>query len=777
MSSFISPENAGALDVSSSCFLFASAGSGKTKVLVDRFVKLLVCGCLPHEIMCVTFTNAAVNEMDSRIAKILKDISLSEHAQVLAYLEYLGIKNIPPELIKRAKCLFTEWLGFSNKLNIVTIHSFCQSILEKYPREAGLYPNFAIMDQADISDCLEEAKKVFFKKVGQNDDESTKNLAEILSHYSFGDLLEKIFSMYAKFKRFLQKNQSIEEYCTKLYSFFNVKDIRDIDPTMKNLCLTKDGKIRKKIAIPGLGAEEIQSIAQIVSDNRTSMNKLLTVRKTKEFLKIASQILMECDYIKTKRNMLDFTDIIHKTSALLKNSDYSATIFAQINNSIKHIMIDEAQDMNVDQWTIISQIVENTFNSNQSKTIFIVGDYKQSIYSFQDANPAHLTNFHRYCSQLLPLSGKNLKTISLNTCYRCSNEVINLVNSFFPHVFKNYQNHIAATEKKGLVQFIHLANQNEAVANFVLDLINNENISPKNIMLLTRSRTENINAVIDILEENGVQIDGISKININDLAIIQELVAFGEVSINTNNNCAMFKILENQRIHDQPMNKQKLYDLFQNRSSFVFDQINNLELISTTAKAKTSSPFDFFYYVAQKHFKNISQQEYAHIKDFLNTTQTYCEKYGNSLEKFIKWLGTHKIEYKSQKIDSDHLKINTIHGSKGLESPIVILIDFSIEADKNKMTFVWQETDNLFGNVPEPDFLPFFIKPPEKDSFEEIREIVKSCYNHEKEELLRMLYVAVTRAKDRLYILGPFCKNGFFETMKDTYVHRSLSSK
>ena len=115
-----------------------------------------------------------------------------------------------------------------------------------------------------------------------------------------------------------------------------------------------------------------------------------------------------------------------------------------------------------------------------------------------------------------------------------------------------------------------------------------------------------------------------------------------------------------------------------------------------------------------------------------------------------------KIQQQSQ--DSDGIRIATIHSSKGLESPIIFLLDFDLEIDKAKVKFIWRETE---------DDILFFIKPSKNDSFDDIDNIIIEEYSEENKELLRLLYVGMTRPRDSLYIIGDENSKGSFKIIKE----------
>jgi ATP-dependent helicase/nuclease subunit A len=213
--------------------------------------------------MCVTFTNAAVHEMEARIRSILEKLTVSDDSQIISYLnKVLNIKIVDEFLINRAKSLIFSWQENTHSLSIVTIHSFCQNLLRKYPIEAEIHPEFTIIDDIEIEDYINLAKKNFFNNTIKNLDNSVSTLSRFLSTHYFEELLEKIFELFPKFRRFTNKNPDIDLYIEHLKKIFHIEFYKNIPNKymlkfknigeIENYFLTKTGNIRKN-----LNAEEM----------------------------------------------------------------------------------------------------------------------------------------------------------------------------------------------------------------------------------------------------------------------------------------------------------------------------------------------------------------------------------------------------------------------------------------------------------------------------------------------------------------------------------------
>lgn len=788
-----------ATDTTSSCFVFASAGTGKTKILVDRFIKHLIFGCKPQDILCVTFTNAAVYEMETRITSILEKLALDEDDYVSVYLrEVVCINNDPSEsLIEKVKGLFFEWMDNLSALKIVTIHSFCQSLLRKFPLEAGVSPDFEVMDDTDSVEVINLAKESFFKKISQTHDDSVRDLANILSTYSFDEFIEKIFSSSSKLIRFFNFNNDIGEYKEKLKKIFHVKHFSEIDQkylcklkeyeNLEDLFLTKNGSIRKRIKIPNFTESEINEIAEIIYENKNNENKEAVINKTCLFLNIAKQMYDEYQQIKADRNFLDFADIIHKTDFLLHDSDAKEFALSQIARSIKHIMIDEAQDMNSDQWRLVSYISDEIFSNNDynnSGTIFVVGDLKQSIYSFQDASPKLFIEFYKKCKETLPQTGRKFKTVSLNISYRSLPKILNLVDRVFHGEFDGYKSHTpfrkGEGQNEGIAELIHInsfqydddndeINESDEIVSFIKNLVNTGNIKPNEIMILAKNRSDIPDKLIERLSNSGIKVSGKDRIVLNESLLVMDILALAEFAMNNNDDYALCCILKSPYVFERVLNEEEMFNLCYDREpETVFDRLkkntayrqHNEILTGVIEASKTKLLFEFFYYITSNIIRCYTQQDTDILTSFLETILKFSDKKSDSISEFITWFKDNNIQISRSQQDNDDenggVKICTIHGSKGLESKVVILLDFRRHADKNKVKFIWVESMN--------DMI-FFIKPSGSNTFEEAQNIIDTCYSDDNTELLRLLYVAMTRARDQLYVMGPFVNNnhGIFD--------------
>ena len=302
-----------ATDVTTSCFVFASAGSGKTKILVDRYIKSIYLGLKPQDILCITFTNAAVFEMESRISDILEKLYLNGDNFTAKYLkETLNLKDISSNDVKKAEDLFFKFQDKLSRLKITTIHSFCHDLLQQFPLEAGISPNFRILDETEALQLVQKAKDLV---LGRIPEDIVKKLSRMISIKTLEDFVNRIYQYLPKFIDFFKHNEPLENYGQKISKLFELTPFQDFsfeqedfikehfaNDNLDEVYLTKTGTLRKKV--PFADNAISQQISEIVLKNSLRQKKLKTIDKTCAFLKLVKEIVDEYQKLKNTANRL-----------------------------------------------------------------------------------------------------------------------------------------------------------------------------------------------------------------------------------------------------------------------------------------------------------------------------------------------------------------------------------------------------------------------------------------------------------------------------------------
>ena len=765
-----------ALDIRSSCFVFASAGSGKTKTLVDRYVKLLVSGKKPRNILCLTFTNNAVFEMQSRISEILKRLLLNQDFAMEYLKNTLNLKFSDSKIQQISKQLFFDFQDDLQNAKILTIHSFCKEILKRFPLETGISLNFEMIDEKLSFDLLSKAKKTTFERIEQTED--FQELVQNISLSKFEELLKSLYSDSLKFELFFEQHEDLNKYEFELAELFRLSsddefseiELKYIEEffrneNLQNLFLTKNGTIRKKL--PGENSELSKSIAEKVFQNFQNDKKKLTIRKTKSFLKVAKLIFDEYNNLKQKKSFLDFSDILIKTKNLLTKKQSKEFVLFKICSELEAVMIDEAQDLSVVQWQLAALFCEEIFSPGNEKTLFIVGDVKQSIYRFQDANHKLFLEFHDHCQKTFEALEKPFKTVCFNRSFRSLPKILDFTdnvfckNSFFAfsQTSADYQRHIPnRKEPTGIVEIVEKS-ETQDIADFIENLISENKLLPKDILILSRSRDRQYNDLIKSLQQKGIKIAPPDRILLNDSFLIMDILGILRVCLNPQNaECDLASILKSPYVFSNPLSDSDLFKICHNRAVPVLENLKNLfpehfSIIEDYIEiSKTLSPLNFLFYISTKLLIYSETEQYI-VSNCLEEAQKFWDNASENFESFLEFFWRNKIWISNQISDQNAIACSTIHGAKGLESKIVILLDFSLKVPKNKLNYVWKYDEKIFFTNKQKQ-IAFFLKPNSSSSFSESDAIVESEYQEEESELFRLLYVALTRAQDNLYIVG-----------------------
>ncbi|MBX9634374.1 MAG: UvrD-helicase domain-containing protein, partial [Magnetospirillum sp.] len=486
-----------AADPEASVWVVASAGTGKTKVLTDRVLTLLLAGTAPHKILCLTFTKAAAAEMSNRIARTLARWATFPDARLSADLTTLLGEPPAPALMTRARRLFAHVLDVPGGMHMETIHAFCQSLLRRFPLEAELAPHFQVMDDRDAGELLEEAKEEVLTRARHGDDSAlAQALADItgrIHETAFPELMGELSSDRGRLKRLLDRHGGVMGIIAELRRMLGLESDDTPDSIIAKACAdaafdvegcrhamralltgTKtdvergqvmerwladpdgraagfgkyklayltatDGTIRKtlctkKIAdIPGVEAalrDEAERLVRVMD----RLKSATIAQCTASLLILGQALLASYERRKQGRALMDYDDLILAARDLLAKDGVAPWVLFKLDGGIDHVLIDEAQDTNPDQWAVVGALTEEFFAGRgareQMRTVFAVGDVKQSIYSFQRADPKAFDDMRRRFAEHVPLAGRKWAEIPLNLSFRSTGAVLDAVNRLF----------------------------------------------------------------------------------------------------------------------------------------------------------------------------------------------------------------------------------------------------------------------------------------------------------------------------------------------------------
>ena len=784
----------------SSVWVSASAGSGKTKVLTDRVLNLLLLSGHPEKILCLTFTKTAAAEMTNRINKVLKSWVIMPDTQLADEISKLTGDEVSSDQLERARRLFALTLETPGGMKIMTIHSFSQSILKRFPLEAGISPHFEVMDDVSAGDVLNTLIQEAFKNT------SLKPAIELLSGYldesALMTLLKETLGMRHRLLE-LTTNSSLNNVINLLKKHFNIKDyysekqiINDFyteTQWAENLktYLTAKFELRAKYT-DNLTAIETYEVYQKVKAFRV-------IQATQALLEVSFYILKLYENHKQASALLDYDDLIHHTENLLSKSGKAAWVLYKLDGGIDHILVDEAQDTNPHQWTIIRMLAEEFFSglgaNEYLRTIFAVGDKKQSIYSFQGAEPQEFERMRQFFEKRVSDSQNTFETVPFNFSFRSTEAILRLVN----FVLRNPQarsgvldpvedgTHLAyRTGQAGLVEIWPLEEAQEddvpegwkppverttvqspitrlaeKIALKIRHMITSKEILESkgrpiqagDFLILVQRRKKFVSELVRFLKEYQIPVAGVDRLVLTDYIAVQDLIGLAKFVLLPEDDLNLAEILKSPLCR---LSEEDLYKVCYDRGNkSVYEQV--CELYPDTAtflqevmdKADKMPPFEFFSYIlsvknGRKYFEaRLGNEVNEALDEFLNLTLTYEQNNIPSLQAFLKWIGDKDIEIKRD-LDQSSLnavRIMTVHGSKGLQGNIVFLPDTRFIPNQ-KPKIMWTENN-----------LPIWT-PQSALKTGPVSHLYDAWQAEQMKEYRRLLYVAITRPMDRLYVCG-----------------------
>lgn len=834
-----------------SVWVEASAGTGKTKVLSDRVLRLLLTGANPSRILCLTYTKAAAAEMNNRIVDKLSKWAVMDDKDLVQELQ-----NLPADtkLIAQARRLFALLLDTPGGIKIQTIHSFCQEILKRFPLEAKVSPYFEVMDERETKETLDQIKQDILINSSPELSQSLNYLTSSCSEYTFPKImssitdncamLENYFSLFNDFnaaidnisaslnldkeltsdslqqqfwndlpqtelKNLIQAlnagTPTSQETALKLSSAIETKNFADYS----SILLNQDGSLKKNFLVKK-SQELFPQAVQIYNTEcirlQQCQNKLQSINlrdSTIAILTLAREIISRYQHRKFVLAKMDYNDLIAKTKSLLMSPQVADWVLYKLDGGIDHILIDEAQDTSPDQWMIVQTLSREFFaglgNKEQQPTIFVVGDRKQSIYSFQGADVVEFTKMHNYFANTSP----NFQTINMEVSFRSTSAVLDMVNSVFTQspatqgVIDDEQSihHITSRIGEGghielwdvtyplsdktsedvwlpPVERINAQSASSLLAQKIAELIKHKVNSHEtkadgtplhysDFLILIQRRNSFAEEMVRACKNIGVSITGIDKIKLNDQIAILDLMSAAKFAILPTDDLNLCCLLKSPLFD---LNDDDLLNLCVDRKdNSVWQQLqNNPKYNSSTDilmqlydMAPATRPFEFFSYILnnlhgrQKFLTRLGSECEDAIDEFINLTLTFEQQCIPALQNFVKWMQADDIEIKRnlEQNDLDAVRLMTVHGSKGLQSPVVILPD-TVRFKTIKQEAGWlQDNNNLF-------------YPLGKDYYnDQCSKLQAKEQAKTTEEYNRLLYVALTRAGEQLYICGYSNKN------------------
>lgn len=777
-----------------SVFLAASAGTGKTKVLCDRFINLMLSGADPEKIMCITYTNSAASEMLERIMSLAKLYSDDETQTQ----EVRGLYR---------KILFSKY-----RLKIQTLHSFCLDIITRYKESKG-FTSKVLIDQA----IKKKALKGIFAGIANNflELEIADSFIMLTRHCAVSIIESRVLALMSKtsdLKGYLAEHKNLEDHVFSLnkaqidfdyelaqkLSFDNeiLINVSRVDKKAEEildalasgdyqalckLVITLDGKPRKLFA----SKKAIQADERIVEFISTMQQKIMHVEQQHKnhmfaklnvaFIKVAKEVLQQYEAFKREKNYIDYDDIILSASELL---EADAGVLYSLDYEIDHILVDEAQDLSEKQWSLI-ELISGEFFAGMgvreiNRTLFIVGDFKQSIFSFQGAEPEIFKSRYRVFSSLSP---DTWKEVVMNRSFRSEQNILKLVNAIFPTLFTDYIEHEPYKINQGHVEVWPLIEpeKNEEQEGWELPsphldshaahykladsictritgwldsgrmIAGHGQIKPQDIMILVRKRSEAVDILAARLRHKGLKVSTPKHGKFTDDLIVMDIISLLEFILNPDDDLNLAGLLKSPFFN---ISEEDLLDIAYKRPGKLLDEVKHKlpsiwnELMHIRQLFEKLSIFGALHMLlsgTSSFHKRFGEAADESIDNFLEAAHKF-EAFGGGIKEFLDYVNFYQIENANQSGESS-IRIMTVHSAKGLQSPIVILAD----AASSETSL----PDDVFFHGRE---LYFSAGAHQKSTtYESVQEAIK---HDDYCESLRLLYVAITRAESELYVAG-----------------------
>ncbi len=869
-----------ASDPERSAWVSANAGSGKTHVLTQRVIRLLLSGARPSAILCLTYTKAAASEMSNRVFDRLAAWATMPDDELKTRIA--DIEGKEPDLFKlaAARRLFAKALETPGGLKIQTIHAFCEALLHQFPLEANVAGHFSVLDDRAAEVLLDDARRALLTSTTPHGD------AELARAFDYvldlGDesgletLLGDIIANRNAIRRFTETaernggvetallarlglspgetERSIAEQYWPLHGlsgatlelYLTLADEkggakaqevayalrlakREADPLaraeiLEKAMLTAKGEpksdsqffVKAMLAdVPALADAVAAARAHVVA-SRDRLKLMRMYRATHAALILADRLNRDYEELKKRRSQLDFEDLITRTADLLTKKDVGPWIHYKLDQGIDHILVDEAQDTSPIQWSVIQSLAEDFFSGDSARptlrTIFAVGDEKQSIYSFQGARPERFSEESDRTRRRVAASGQQFSSIRLPLSFRSTADVLGAVD----HVFTSPENarglsavnepvvhrssrigHPGAVDLWEMIAPEPAAKEEDWTAPFdstpesapaailarrmahtIGNLIGRETIIEKgkarfieagDILVLVRKRDSFVNALTRALKRRGnIPVAGADRLVLTSHIAIQDLLALGRFLLLPEDDlslCALLKSplfdLSEEDVFAVAAYRDDEEGVWSHLQRFAADGHDRfrqvVERLKTFLALSKSLPVHDFYARVLGSFggrRKFLARLGTEVSDILDEFLTFTLDHETSgLPGLQSFISTLELEAPTVKREQDkgrnEVRIMTVHASKGLEAPIVFLVDGGGKAFTHthlpKLRLI--ETDR--DEIPLPVWVPISALANSLTQADTARLQALA-----EEEYRRLLYVGMTRAADRLIICG-----------------------
>lgn len=864
--SAVSAAQARASDPAISAFVAANAGSGKTHVLVHRVIRLMLAGVTPDKILCITFTKAAAANMAERVFTTLgRWVKLDDEA-LAAAIRATGLERVDRATLRRARELFAAALETPGGLKVQTIHALCTRLLQQFPFEANVAAHFAVLDEPEQNEMMERASLGVLLEASANPNSA---IGEALSHamtiaadVTFREMvraacLDRDLLAFAaqgdatKVNALLSQTigvvgnddaQTLDraivegphlpsaqwQEVTKTFMRGSAADQRQATRLTEALAATGAARIAAYLDLfftaDGPRASPITKalrgkapdLAERMDREALRLGPILDRRKavalrdrSQALITIAAEVAGRYRAEKDHRGLLDYDDLIAKTLQMLERMPGS-WVHYKLDRGIDHVLIDEAQDTSPRQWEIVTRLVSEFFagagaRDGVTRTLFAVGDEKQSIFSFQGAVMREFDQRRRGFETSFRSADLTFDTVRFNFSFRSGAGVLSAVDSTFKRaeVYRSVTSDDAGMEPHnalpdaapGVIDLWELETPDPQqdvegwrapfdaveetrpevrlaarIARNVDAMIARETvirdgapgrIGAGDILILVRRRGVLFESIIQALKKAHIDVAGADRLKLTEHIAVIDLMALADALLLPQDDLALavalksplFGLTDEHLMQLAPERKGSLRDALRERAGDLefADAWRQLQACEQQAKG---TPFSFYAWLLggaggrADFLRRLGPEANDALDEFLELALNYERREAASLQGFMHWLRSADIEIKrDMDVARPEVRVMTVHGAKGLEAPVVILAD---------TTMLPQLRDRLIRMPSQLAGTPLCVvwagrQASDPPALAAARRQAKDDVMH---EYRRLLYVAMTRAANRLIVCG-----------------------
>jgi ATP-dependent helicase/nuclease subunit A len=839
-----------ASDPTVSAWVAANAGSGKTHVLAQRVIRLLLRDFDPARILCITFTKAAAANMANRVFDVLRQWIALDDAALAQAMRDIGVNDTGAAQLDRARRLFALALETPGGLKVQTIHAFCTSLLHLFPFEANVAAHFEVLDEITENELLDEITlKVLLEAAANPDSPLGRALATVIAavaDITFREMIREAIRRRDDVTCWVEAAGSTDAAIAQLSQTLGIRvdeaaaetdaemfdesliaasewetiagvlaggsktDVEQgarfqslaalnpaerLETYIDIFCTRKREKTKDSIAT-GKIKKTHPDLYHRLNDERDRVWKLVVRQRaiaardrTSALVTIACAVIGGYRDEKDRRGLLDYDDLIDKTLELLRE-ERAAWVHYKLDRGIDHVLIDEAQDTSPKQWAIIRALVAEFFAGlgahTRKRTIFAVGDEKQSIFSFQGAAPRQFAEMRREFERLHNRAELTFVYTQFKRSFRSGPNVLGAVDTVFERA-EAYAGltadpvppvHLSLPQAApGLVELwdterpaerpeieawdapfdevsetspqVRLA---QRIARHVR-LWRQNGRRPKDVLILVRRRGAQFEAIIRALKNENIPVAGADRLILAEHIAVMDLMVLADAVLLPQDDLALATVLKSPLFG---LDDDALFKLAWDREGSLHAALRaqqpelaaHFDLIR--AKAREWSPFSFYAWLLgakqgrRKFLARLGHEAADALDEFLNLALEYEHAETPSLQGFVDWLRAAQAEVKrDMEMDRNEVRVMTVHGAKGLEAPIVILADTTTPPQG------WHPPRLL--SLPDQRLV---WAGPKANDIGPMAAARQAALDDARNEYRRLLYVAMTRAIDRLIVCG-----------------------